>query len=127
MTPATLLATARNVLHEPPAATSGGWPRMVAVLTRLALEQTLTEFWATAPGTAGMSRCTYRTQFACLPFYLDAATAQKADYLWSALSEACHYHAYELAPTAAELTNWLDAVAGLVETMHTERRPPDAG
>jgi hypothetical protein len=117
MTPAALLAAARGVLHESPAAAAGGWPRMVAVLTRQALEQTLAEFWAAAPGTAGLRRCTYRTQFACLPFYLDAATAQQADYLWAALSEACHYHAYELAPTAAELTSWLDAASRLAETM----------
>ena len=127
MTPAALAAAARGVLHEPPAAASGGWPRMVAVLTRQALEQALAEFWASVPGAAGVSRCTYRTQFACLPFYLNAATAREAEYLWATLSEACHYHAYELAPTAAELTSWLDAVSGLAEAMSTEGELPDAG
>jgi hypothetical protein len=127
MTPAALVAAARGVLDEPSAASSGGWPRMVAVLTRQALEQALAEFWVAAPGTAGLLHCNYRTQFTCLPFYLDAATAREADYLWATLSEACHYHAYELAPTASELTNWLDAVAGLVETMCTEREAPDGG
>jgi len=30
------------------------------------------------------------------------------------LSSACHYHPYELAPTAAELTGWIDDVEALV-------------
>jgi hypothetical protein len=28
--------------------------------------------------------------------------------------EACRYHAYELAPTAAELSRWIDAVDELI-------------
>jgi hypothetical protein len=35
-------------------------------------------------------------------------------YVYAALSEACHYHAYELAPTAAELTRWITAVDRLL-------------
>jgi len=33
--------------------------------------------------------------------------------VFAALSSACHYHPYELAPTAAELTSWLDQAAHL--------------
>jgi hypothetical protein len=33
---------------------------------------------------------------------------RRITYLLAALSQACHYHPYELAPTAAELTSWLD-------------------
>jgi hypothetical protein len=117
MTPAGLLAAARAVLRDPSPVASGGWPRMVALLTRQALEQALSEFWAAEPGTAGLCRCTRRTQFACLPFYLTPSRAREAEYVWAALSEACHYHAYELAPTAGELTSWLDAAAGLIESM----------
>jgi hypothetical protein len=117
MTPAELMAAARAVLGDPSPVASGGWPRMVALLTRQALEQAISEFWASGPGTAGLRRCTRRTQFACLPFYLDPSTAREAEYVWAALSEACHYHAYELAPTAGELTGWLDATARLIESM----------
>jgi hypothetical protein len=123
MTPAELLAAAREVLHEPSATTSGGWPRMVALLTRQALENAVSEFWRSRPATASMCRCSRKAQFACLPFYLKASAAREAEYVWVALSEACHYHAYELAPTAGELTRWLDAVAGLIESMQMEAKP----
>ena len=54
-----------------------------------------------------MSSCTMRSQVLCLTAYLDPGTARRAAYLFAALSRACHYHPYELAPTAAELTGWL--------------------
>lgn len=123
MSPAELLAAAREVLHEPSTATSGGWPRMVALLTRQALESAITDFWRSRPATASMCRCKGKTQFVCLPFYLKASAAREAEYVWASLSEACHYHAYELAPTAGELTGWLDAVAGLIESMKIEAKP----
>jgi hypothetical protein len=41
----------------------------------------------------------------------------RAEYLIGALSHACHYHSYELAPTAAELTGWLAQAAELVTQM----------
>ena len=116
MSPGELLSAARGVLRDP-AAAPGGWPRVVALLTRQALETAIEEFWESHPATAGLSRCTHRTQFVCLPFYLDPAVARAAGYAWAALSEACHYHAYELAPTAAELTGWLDTVAELIDSM----------
>ena len=49
--------------------------------------------------------------------YLDPDTATRAAYLTAALSHACHYHPYELAPTAAELTGWLDQAAQIVTLM----------
>lgn len=116
MTTGELLTAAREVLRAP-SATVGGWPRMVALLTRQALEKALSEFWETRPVTAGLSGCSRKTQFTCLPFYFDARMAWEAAYVWAALSDACHYHAYELAPTAGELTGWLNAVARLAESM----------
>jgi len=46
----------------------------------------------------------------------DAAAA------WTALSRACHHHAYELAPTAAELRTWHTTVLGI----RTALRDPSA-
>lgn len=54
MTPAELLDAARDVLADTSAATAG-WPRMVALLTRQALEEALSEFWEGRPATAGLS------------------------------------------------------------------------
>ena len=118
MTPAELLAAARALLADEAAATAGGWPRMVALLTRQALETALSDFWEARSVTAGVSRSTRKSQLACLPFYLDAGIARQAGYVWAALSDACHYHAYELAPTAGELSGWIDAVSGLTQSMN---------
>lgn len=124
MTPLELLAAARALLADKSAATAGGWPRMVALLTRQALEEALGEFWEARPATAGLSASSRKSQLACLPFYLDAGVAREAAYVWAALSDACHYHAYELAPTAGELTGWIDAVAGLTQSMNQTAPSP---
>ena len=45
--------------------------------------------------------------------------AARIAHTWSALSNACHYHSYELVPTAGELEGWIetvDAFAGSCET-----------
>jgi len=118
MRPAELLAAARDVLADPSAAPAGGWPRVAALLTRQALESALGEFWESRPATAGLSDCPRKSQLACLPFYLAPGTAQEAAYTWAALSGACHYHAYELAPTAGELAGWMDDVARLILVLH---------
>ncbi len=89
----------------------------MALLTRQALEKALDEFWESTPATTGLSLCSRRSQFACLPSYLDIGTAREISYVWAALSDACHYHAYEVAPNAVELTGWINAVAGLMGCM----------
>jgi hypothetical protein len=56
-----------------------------------------------------------RVQLIFLRTYLgDAELAGRAGHAWSALSRACHHHAYELAPTAAELEGWLVVAEELV-------------
>jgi hypothetical protein len=125
MTPTELLAAARAALADKSTeATAGGWPRMVALLTRQALENALSEFWAASPGTSGLGDCSRKSQLACLPFYLDARAAREAAYIWAVLSDACHYHAYELAPTAAELAGWINAVDKLIQSMREKAPVP---
>ena len=41
--------------------------------------------------------------------------AHQVAFTYAALSNACHYHPYELAPTAAELGGWIEDVTVLVE------------
>jgi hypothetical protein len=117
MSPDELLTAAREVLAGTSAASPGGWPRMVALLTRQALENALSEFWEGRPETAGLCACPRKSQLACLPFYLDPRTAREVAYAWVALSGACHYHAYELAPTAGELTGWINDVSRLSQSL----------
>lgn len=79
----------------------GLWPRAAAFLIRLALEEALAAFWKrVAPG---VEKCTMRAQLLCLTSYTDVETARTAAGAWGALSAACHYHSYELAPTGDEL------------------------
>jgi hypothetical protein len=60
-------------------------------------------------------------QAPCLTAYFDRGTASRTAYLLAALSEACHYHPAELAPTAAELVGWLDETSQLVTRMQEAR------
>lgn len=117
MTPDDLLTAAREILERPTAATAGLWPRAAALLARQALEKALNQLWESSPATSGLSQCSMRSQLTCLPAYLDAALAREISYVWAALSEACHYHAYELAPTAAELTGWIHEVDELITSI----------
>ena len=64
--------------------------------------------------TVGMPRATMRSQLTCLPRYLDEDVVRQVAYAYAALSCACHYHSYELAPTAAELTRWISDVETLI-------------
>jgi hypothetical protein len=111
MTPHELLDAARDLVQRPDAPFDGIWPRAAALLARQALEAAMAELWAANRQTVGLSASTMRSQELCLAAYLDTGTASRTVYLLAALSRACHYHPYELAPTAAELTSWLDQAA----------------
>ena len=114
MTPHDLLGAARSLIRRPDAATAGVWPRAAAFLARQALELAMTVLWAAEPQAYGLSGCSMRSQVLCLTVYVDHDIAARAAYLSAALSRACHHHSYELAPTAAELTTWLDQATQLV-------------
>lgn len=92
---------------------AGVWPRAVALLARQALERGLDDLWgALAPRVRGVSR---HAQLVCLgAFVSDAELVSDVRHAWHGLSRACHHQAYELSPTAGELTHWLDAVDRLV-------------
>lgn len=119
MTPKQLLAAARELITRPDAATAGVWPRTAALLARQALEETLDSRWAAEALTSPLRQATIRSQLICLPAYLDPALAHQVAYTWAALSNACHYHPYELAPTSSELTTWINDVATLIARVET--------
>jgi hypothetical protein len=114
VTPEELLAAARRLVEHPDAGTAGAWPRAAALLARQALEQAMAGLWAGQPGADGLSERVMRSQLLCLTAYVDEDVAARTAYLSAALSHACHYHPYELAPTATELTRWLNETADLV-------------
>jgi hypothetical protein len=127
MTPDELLATARRLIQRSDVSTAGIWPRAAALLARQALELAMAVIWAAKPQTAGLSTASMRSQILCLTAYLGPDTAARVAYLMAALSHACHYHPYELAPTAAELTRWLDQAAELVTQMQSSATAHRAG
>lgn len=82
--------------------------RMACWLSRLALERAVAELLASKGVVA--PRATMASRLSALEVLYrddDPTVAQRADYAWSRLSNASHYHAFELTPSFAE-------VAGLV-------------
>ncbi|HEY1642181.1 MAG TPA: hypothetical protein VGG35_15925 [Streptosporangiaceae bacterium] len=120
MTPAELLAAAREIQERPAAGTTGLWPRAAALLARQALESAIRSIWEADATTAPVAGCSGRSQLACLPAYLDESTARQIAYVWAALSRACHCHSYELAPTAAELTGWFQAIDRILDRISSQ-------
>jgi hypothetical protein len=106
VTPEELLAATDQLLMSPIPGAGAQWPRACALLIRLALEMTLDRFWGRALPSA--ADCGMRQQLLLLPHYTaDHPTAAGlAREAWLGLAGAAHHHAYELAPTAAELRTW---------------------
>lgn len=111
--PHDLLDMAEGLLRRADPATAGLWPRASALLALHALEASLRRLWERR--RIDIHGCSMRTQLICLRSYLeDARLAARTGHAWSALSRACHHHAYELGPTAGELRSWLAVVNELV-------------
>ena len=111
--PEELLAAAEQLLTSPMPGLGSLWPRACALLIRLALEVSLDRYWARvlpAAATIGM-----RQQLLMLPLYTSDEAASLAREAWLGLAGAAHHHAYELAPTAAELRGWHSSVGRLRE------------
>ena len=124
MTPDELLAESDRLLTTVVPGTRGRWPRACAWLTRLALEQALDEYWSRILPEA--VNCGVRPQLLMLPQYAGASTADPAAEAWYALSRATHHHAYDLAPTAAELRRWHDLVRAVVTQLNAAGQQLDA-
>jgi hypothetical protein len=113
-----LLIEARRLLAKAPGDTAGMWPRAVALLARQSLETALDDFWRwKAPGAQEASR---HAQLICIGVFVkDERVAAGIRSAWNELSRACHHHAYELAPTAEELSRMVAGVAGFIQHLRT--------
>ena len=114
MTPADLLQAARQILGHTGGLAPALWPRAAAILARHALESAVRDMWTSRPGYESLAHSSMRAQLISLIEVVDPQSAARASFVWSALSEACHYHPYELAPTVGELTHWIDEVEEIV-------------
>jgi hypothetical protein len=123
MTTGELLGEADRLLTTVVPGTRGRWPRACAWLIRLALEQTLDGYWSRVLPQA--AECGMRPQLLLLPAYAGGDIAERAREAWMGLARATHHHAYELAPTAAELRGWHRAVSQLVDDLGQATDSPD--
>jgi hypothetical protein len=109
-----LLRAARDILAQPTTVSAGVWPRAAAHLCRQALESGLAAYWSKR--MPGVETLPLRAQLLCLPScFDDPQLSRTISYTWAALSNACHHHVYELAPTAAEIGGWIDTVEAMLE------------
>jgi hypothetical protein len=105
-----LLDDADRLLSGERRASGAWWPRATAFLLRSALELELAAYWAQVE--PGLQACSMRAQLTVLrrPEYAGPDTGTDVAAAWHALSRASHHHAYELAPTVAELRSWAGTV-----------------
>ena len=115
MTPQQLLDEADHLLTTADPGTRACWPRACAWLIRLALEKALDQYWTSVLPEAVL--CGMRPQLLLLSSYAGGSIAERARASWTGLSRAGHHHAYELAPTAAELRGWLATVSQLINDL----------
>ncbi len=107
------LITARALLSNG----SRSWPRGCAFLVRMELEEWVRSHSVTLD--ENLAKASMRSQLMCLCQTAQKDQAVRATYCWHRLSEACHQHAYELAPTVGELRFLLDEVQSLIESGST--------
>ena len=123
ITPEELLDLADQMLTARVRGIGSLWPRVCALLIRLALERSLDRFWARVlPEGAEVGM---RQQLLLLPQYARSSSeaadaASLAREAWLGLAGAAHHHLYELAPTAEELRRWLTAVNRLTVLLAEE-------
>jgi hypothetical protein len=89
--------------------------RRAAWFARSALEDVVDELLV-AKGVQVGEQASGRTRMTCLEALYrdeDPELATRAEYAWARLSEACHQHAYALAPTHAEVKHLVELVGGL--------------
>lgn len=115
MSAVALLGHAQRVINEP--RRDGLSSRIAAFLARQALEVIVDERCTDLGAPAAWANM--RTKLAVLRSLDAEEAADSAAIAWSRLSSACHVHAFELQPSAAEVQHLCGLVASLL-------RVPDA-
>jgi hypothetical protein len=124
-----LLRAALTLLDEPIEDAAGSWPHAVAVLTRQAIEATMSHWWTRV--MPAMDDANWTEKWLALPSYLGRAPViGEAHYAWTVLSGACHHRAYEVGLTEPELRGLLrtaNEFAKLVGARLVERETSSRG
>lgn len=130
---ADLVAEARRLMTVTSADSWGRWPRASAMLARLAIEDCIDRI---DPELRPVTNASARLMALESLLSEDAPElAREVAHTYGSLSRMIHHHAYELPPTAIELTNALDvidqlcaitSVRGPKTASATDRPPPEA-
>jgi hypothetical protein len=94
------------------------WPRATALLARQALELAVEEVWEKL--SPGSPRISMRARLLCFEEYLEGGLAGEVAYAWTALSNACHFHPYELAPSEVEMEELLTLTAAAMGKLRVQ-------
>jgi HEPN domain-containing protein len=105
-----MLDQAREVLHG----SARSRNRMACWLARSALEQVVRDLLIAQGRTPGGANMTSLLTCLEVSYRHVPEVAERADFAWARLSNACHQHAFELSPTATEAARLVDAVAELL-------------
>ena len=106
---ARLLAAADRVLAGSVELPRGRGARIAAVLARSALEDVVID--ACAGYGVDVAETTMKVRLATLTA-LDDPNAGELAMAWWSLTNACHQHAYEIAPHHGEVAHWVNTVRG---------------
>lgn len=109
MSAVALLGQAQRVINEP--RRDGLSSRIAAFLARQALELIVDERCTDLGAPAAWA--SMRTKLAVLRSLDAEEAADSAAIAWNRLSSACHVHAFELQPSAAEVQHLCAVVASL--------------
>lgn len=109
------LDLARAVLDGRSPVPHGQRARCAAFLARQACEAQVNALCA-EQDPALCYPVTMRSRLTVLGFLHGPDIAGTARLAWHGLSEACHYHAYELTPTVAEIGHLIDIIATLPDS-----------
>jgi len=111
-----LLSASDLLLTDPGLSlTPAGRHRGASFALRTALELAIDDrLKASLPG---FDRIPMRARLLCLRSFADPRTARRARSAWSHLCLGCHYHQYEMGPSADQVRSWRTEVSALVEAL----------
>lgn len=111
------IGLSRTLLAHRDSRLAGVWPRASAFLARQAVEAAVVD--ALRRRAPGAESATNRARLLCLTEFVPTELGRRTSFIWGSLSRVCHHHPYELAPTAAELTGWIDEAESVAVALAT--------
>jgi hypothetical protein len=106
------LDDARAVLNGKTPVPHGQQARLAAFLGRQALED-IVDSMCKKEDKSLRHPVTMRSRLTVLGITQGSDVARAMEVVWIGLSDACHHHAYELAPTITEVGHLIDIVSAL--------------